>query len=170
MKFQTISAAKLNELIQNDAHIIDVRSPGEYKAAHVESAQSHPLDALEPQKVAQQSNGQAIYILCQSGKRAELAAKKFIEAGYSQAVVVTGGTQAAITEKVPIIKGRGSISIERQVRITAGAIVCIGTLLGIWVHSGFLALPAFIGAGLTFSGLTDTCGMAAVLAKCPWNQ
>ena len=31
-------------------------------------------------------------------------------------------------------------------------------------------IPAFIGAGLTFAGVTDTCGMGMLLAKMPWNQ
>ncbi|RLT15942.1 MAG: sulfurtransferase, partial [Planctomycetota bacterium] len=26
------------------------------------------------------------------------------------------------------------------------------------------------GVGLVFAGVTDTCGMAMVIAKMPWNQ
>jgi hypothetical protein len=43
-------------------------------------------------------------------------------------------------------------------------------VLAIAVHPNFAALPAFVGAGLMFAGITDTCGMAMVLAKMPWNQ
>ena len=28
---------------------------------------------------------------------------------------------------------------------------------------------AFIGAGLVFAGVTDTCGMGMLLARMPWN-
>jgi hypothetical protein len=38
------------------------------------------------------------------------------------------------------------------------------------VHPYFAGLSAFIGAGLMFSGITDTCGMAVVLGRMPWNQ
>ena len=31
-------------------------------------------------------------------------------------------------------------------------------------------LSAFVGAGLVFAGLTDTCGMGMLLARMPWNQ
>ena len=33
-----------------------------------------------------------------------------------------------------------------------------------------LCLAGFIGAGLVFAGITDTCGMGIVIAKMPWNQ
>lgn len=33
-----------------------------------------------------------------------------------------------------------------------------------------LFLAGFIGAGLIFAGITDTCGMAMIIAKMPWNQ
>ncbi len=45
-----------------------------------------------------------------------------------------------------------------------------GTALGVFVHPGFLALPAAVGAGLAFAGATGLCGMAAVLARLPYNK
>ncbi|MFA5057319.1 MAG: DUF2892 domain-containing protein [Opitutaceae bacterium] len=62
------------------------------------------------------------------------------------------------------------ISLERQVRITAGSLVVIGVLLGWFVHRGFYGLSAFIGAGLVFAGITDICGLCVLLAKLPWNK
>jgi rhodanese-related sulfurtransferase len=38
------------------------------------------------------------------------------------------------------------------------------------VHPYFAGLSAFVGAGLMFAGITDTCGMAMILARMPWNQ
>jgi len=34
----------------------------------------------------------------------------------------------------------------------------------------FIALSAFVGAGLVFAGVTGTCGMAACLLKLPYNR
>ncbi len=34
----------------------------------------------------------------------------------------------------------------------------------------FLSLSAVVGAGLVFAGVTDTCGMAKVLGRLPWNR
>lgn len=62
------------------------------------------------------------------------------------------------------------MSLERQVRIAAGSLVFIGVALGWFVHRGFFAVPAFVGAGLVFAGLTDFCGMGLLLAKMPWNR
>jgi len=46
----------------------------------------------------------------------------------------------------------------------------MGSVLGWLVHAGFFVVPAFIGAGLVFAGVTDTCGMGLLLARMPWNR
>ena len=62
------------------------------------------------------------------------------------------------------------MSLERQVRIAAGLLVVIGSALGAFVDQRWMGLSAFVGAGLIFAGVTDTCGMAMLLGKMPWNQ
>ena len=62
------------------------------------------------------------------------------------------------------------MSIERQVRITAGSLVLIGLILGFLVHPGYFAISAFIGTGLVFAGITNTCGLGLLLARMPWNK
>jgi hypothetical protein len=62
------------------------------------------------------------------------------------------------------------ISLERQVRIAAGAIVLTGALLARFVTPNFIWLSGFVGAGLVFAGITDFCGMGLLLAKLPWNK
>ena len=69
-----------------------------------------------------------------------------------------------------IRRGKKAISLERQVRIAAGSLVVLGAVLGGFVHIGFIGLSAFVGAGLVFAGMTDTCGMGMILARMPWNQ
>lgn len=58
----------------------------------------------------------------------------------------------------------------RQVQIAAGSLVLIGVLLGLFVASGFFVVPAFVGAGLMFAGLTGWCGVANLLRIMPWNR
>ena len=65
---------------------------------------------------------------------------------------------------------RKTIALERQVRIAAGSLVLLGVVLGAFVHPYLLGLAAFVGAGLVFAGVTDTCGMGMLLARMPWNQ
>ncbi|HET6424532.1 MAG TPA: DUF2892 domain-containing protein [Planctomycetaceae bacterium] len=62
------------------------------------------------------------------------------------------------------------MSLERQVRIAAGSLVLIGVVLAWMVHPYLIRLSAFVGAGLVFAGITDTCGMGMLLARMPWNQ
>jgi hypothetical protein len=60
--------------------------------------------------------------------------------------------------------------LERQVRLAAGLIVLVATLLSVLVNLKWVYLAMFVGAGLTFAGATNICGMAIVLAKMPWNR
>jgi hypothetical protein len=77
---------------------------------------------------------------------------------------------ACVQAGLPLVRGKKAISLERQVRITAGTLVLLGTVLGWLVHPAFIGLSAFVGGGLVFAGITDTCGMGMILAVMPWNQ
>jgi rhodanese-related sulfurtransferase len=94
----------------------------------------------------------------------------FHETGYSNVISVEGGTNAWSEAGLPVVRGKKAVSLERQVRIAAGFLVLLGIGLGVVVHPYLLGLSAFVGAGLMFSGITDTCGMALVLARMPWNH
>lgn len=171
MNPKTIPPSALPQLFVNQSTVIDVRTPGEFKAAHVKGAQLQPLDQLDAATFCQtHGTEEPVYVLCQSGKRASMAAEKLMSAGHQNVIVVEGGTAAAIEAGLDINYGKGAISIERQVRIAAGLLVFCGTLAGAYIHPGFLVVPGFVGAGLAFAGITDTCGMAMALGKCPWNQ
>lgn len=153
--------------------LLDVRTPAEFRAQHAEGALSVPLDDLDPQAVASEyglSASHPALLLCQSGKRADIAANKFRRAGIEHVLVVTGGTHDWTSHRLPIVEGQAVISLERQVRIAAGIFVFLGTLVGVLVSPYWLILPGFVGAGLIFAGLTDTCGMGMLLAKMPWNR
>jgi len=38
------------------------------------------------------------------------------------------------------------------------------------VNPAWIALSGFVGAGLVFAGITDTCGMGMLIAPMPWNN
>ena len=84
--------------------------------------------------------------------------------------VLDGGLNRWISAGKPVRRGRERISLERQVRIAAGALAAAGGLLALKAHPRFGLLSAFVGGGLVFAGVTDTCGMARMLAKLPYNQ
>jgi rhodanese-related sulfurtransferase len=133
-----------------------------------------PLDSLDATRLAS-VNGfakdQPLYIFCRSGNRAKQAADKLEKGGYQQCHVVEGGTIAWVEAGLPVTRGTGTvISLERQVRIAAGTLVVSGVLLAYFVNPAFIWLSGFIGAGLTFAGITDKCGMGMLIARMPWNQ
>lgn len=153
--------------------LIDVRMPTEFREVHASGATNRPLDSLDPRSIVQGRNGRSqepIYVICKSGNRSSKAAQKFLEAGFDNVVNVDGGTTAWVQAGLPVVRGKKAISLERQVRILAGFLTLVGALLGFFLHPYFLAVPAFIGAGLMFAGITDTCGMGMMLSKMPWNQ
>lgn len=175
MNSPSISPAKLSELCKegNRIELIDVRTPVEFREVHVESARNVPLDQLDPVALMQARNGSAnepLYVICKSGGRGQQACDKFLKAGFSNVVNVEGGTAACVEAGLPLVRGKKSISLERQVRIAAGSLVLLGTVLGWLVDPAFIGLSAFVGAGLIFAGITDTCGMGMILARIPWNQ
>jgi rhodanese-related sulfurtransferase len=183
--YQTFRAEDLQSLDPNEGIVLDVRTDMEHAEKRLTCAHIHmPLDKLEPAEImARYSSDRnfGIYILCRSGKRAALAAEKFVAAGYRNIHVIEGGItacencgqkvegHAANTNATPT-QAKSPISLERQVRIAAGVIAATGALLGLMVNPLFSIIPLFVGGGLVFAGVTDRCGMALVLTKAPWNK
>jgi rhodanese-related sulfurtransferase len=174
MAVATISPSQLADLCKSQrVDLIDVRTPAEFRELHVEPARNVPLSQLDPAAVVQARVGytdQPLYVICRSGGRGRQACEKFLAAGYTNVVNVEGGTLACADAGLPVVRGKQAISLERQVRIAAGSLVLVGVMLGWLVHPALYGLSAFVGAGLVFAGITDTCGMGLMLARMPWND
>ena len=98
-------------------------------------------------------------------------AAKLAEAASCEAYIVEGGIEAWKKAGLPVVRDRSQpIEIQRQVMIAAGSLVLLGVLLGQFVPPAFYAVPALVGAGLIFAGITGWCGMAKLLALMPWNR
>lgn len=174
MSVATITPRQLSDLTQSGTpvELIDVRTPVEFREVHVGFARNVPLDQLDAARLVsgRSDAGQPLYVICRSGSRAKQACEKILAAGYKNVINVEGGTQAWDQAGLPVVRGKKAISLERQVRIAAGSLVLIGTALGAFVSPYWIGLAAFVGAGLVFAGITDTCGMGMLLARMPWNQ
>ena len=171
----TITPRQLHDRLQQGERLqlLDVRTPAEHEEIHVPGVQLAPLDRLDAQRAGEKgcAKNQPVFLLCRSGSRAKQAAEKLEKSGYTQCCVVEGGTMAWAEAGLPVTRGTSKvISLERQVRIAAGAIVLTGVLLAQFVHPAFIWLSGFVGAGLMFAGITDWCGMGMLIAKMPWNQ
>lgn len=150
--------------------VIDVRTPVEWNSMHVEGAVNVPLDRI-PMEIDRVRLAPAPRMLmCNTGRRAKLAREQLDKAGVGGLIVVEASVQEFRSAGGAVAEGAAGMSLERQVRIAAGSLVLAGTALGAFVHPGFLAVPAFVGSGLVFAGLTDWCGMGLFLARMPWNR
>lgn len=175
MNSTTISPQELGELRNTGTEIdlLDVRTPVEYREVHVDFAWNVPLDQLDPETVMQARNGakdEPLYVVCRAGSRGAIACDRFRDAGFANVVNVEGGTLACEQAGLPLVRGKKTVSLERQVRIAAGSLVLLGAVSGWLIHPAFIGLSAFVGAGLIFAGITDTCGMGMMLARMPWNR
>ncbi len=169
MSVTTITPARLHELRQGGraVELIDVRTPVEFHEIHVPGPRLAPLDTLTPEALPA---SEPVYLICRSGGRAKQACERCAAAGLTNVVVVEGGTLAWEQAGLPVMRGKKAVSLERQVRIAAGGLVLLGVALALLVHPWLLLLSAFVGAGLVFAGVTDTCGMGLLLARMPWNR
>jgi hypothetical protein len=62
-------------------------------------------------------------------------------------------------------KEKITMSMERYIRIIAGAFVLISLALAHWVSLYWLWFTAFVGANLIQSGITKWCLMGVILRK-----
>jgi rhodanese-related sulfurtransferase len=172
MSIATIPPKRLHEITQTgqSVELIDVRTPAEFREVHLSFAHNVPLHQLSSEAFAEGRSRDPLYVICQSGGRGKQACEKLLAAGYSHVLNVEGGLGAWVDAGFPVVRGKKAISLERQVRIAAGMIVLASALLGYFAHPYWIALSAFVGAGLVFSGVTDTCGMGILLARMPWNR
>lgn len=127
-----------------------------------------PLDELES-RIGDLDRDQPVLLICQSGQRAELAAGCLAHYGI-EGSVLQGGTNAWKDAGLPLVtSSRSRWSLERQVRLAAGALVLAGVILALTVAPRWVYLAGLAGFGLTLAGLTDFCPMARLLGAMPWN-
>lgn len=163
-----MKSIQANEI--EDKHIlVDVRTPGEHRGEKIPNSLNLPLDELAGQ-VRSLENHSDIVLVCASGTRAKKAREILSKENIPACVLedgIRGWKDAGLPTKVSRTK---VISIERQVRIVAGSLAAAGGILALLVNPYWALLSTFVGCGLVFAGVTDTCGMALLLAKLPFNR
>lgn len=177
---ETVSPIELDALLglSPPVRIIDVRNPGDFQSRRIETATNIPLGELEGRigEIGSPGAGDAddagdageIVLVCRSGIRSQEAARILGSSGI-RARQLDGGLVAWTGLGLPVA-GRGHMPVDQQVQLTVGTMVLVGAALTALVSPWFLIIPAFFGAGLTFAGLTGTCGLGLVLSRMPWNR
>lgn len=159
-----------DRLKAGSAILIDIREPDEYAREHIPGAISLPVSALHAADLTLEADQHAIFH-CKSGRRTDTHCIRLAQHVEGDAFVLDGGLEAWRADGLPIEKdSKAPLEINRQVQITAGSLILLSTILGWSVHQGFYGIAAFVGAGLTFAGLSGWCGMATLLGIMPWNN
>ena len=152
------------------ARLIDVREDPEFAEGHIEGAELVPLGTLD--KASEGWDRSApLTLVCRSGRRAEGARQALAGKGFTSLKVLDGGVEAWTNSGKPLIAAENNPwSMERQVRVTAGALVLTFCGLGLLTSRKFFVGAGLVGAGLIYAGMSNTCMMASVLGRMPWND
>ncbi len=163
----TVSSETLRDSPATHGQLIDVRSAAEFAAGHIPGAMNVPMEQVE-MRMADIGAG-PIVLVCEAGTRAQIVAGWLEQR--QPVSVLSGGTAAWRKAGFSLVACAATRwTLERQVRLAAGLIVLAATLLSVLIHPQWVYLAMFVGAGLTFAGATNICGMAMVLARMPWNR
>jgi glyoxylase-like metal-dependent hydrolase (beta-lactamase superfamily II)/rhodanese-related sulfurtransferase len=172
LSLEMISPEDASKLANKDAQVkfLDVRSVLEFSQTHIKDSINVPIDMLAVRIGELNQANRAYIVLCRTGNRSPMAADMLMQSGIHAVKVMDGGITRWQKERLPVIKGEGGISLERQVRVMAGSIVLFGIILSWFAHPWFICISIFVCCGLIYAGLTDNCMMGMLLMKLPYNK
>ena len=165
----SISAQDLaDQLASQRISVIDVREPMEYVSGHIAGSINVPLNRLHQADLPQGP----LVLVCQSGNRSAQGLNRLLDRAHPHTVVdLAGGLPSWQQAGYPVRKLKNApLPLMRQVQIVAGSLILLGLILSNVVAPGWIAITWFVGAGLTFAGVSGFCGMARLLAVMPWNR
>ncbi len=171
MTLPMITPAEARRRLDSGAAIlVDIREPMEHTRESIPGARLHSLSSFDAAALRGQA-APALIFHCQSGKRTCDNAERLLACGAPEAYILQGGLSGwKAAGNATTIDRSKPIVLQRQVQIAAGALIVLGLLLAWLVSPLFIALSAFVGAGLIFAGVSGWCGMAKLLGVMPWNR
>lgn len=153
-----------------ECSLIDVREYPEYASGRIAGAKLIQLGEIE-RRAGDIDRNLPIYLICRTGRRSAEAQTRLVALGFIDVRNVSGGMMAWEKAGFSVERDRRAPwSLERQVRLVSGLIVLLGVLLSVFVAQPFVWVSAFVGLGLAFAAITDSCAMGLLLARMPWNR
>ena len=166
-----VSPSQVRELLAEDPlmRVLDVRTAGEFETAHIPGSYNVPLGTLAEHVAELAALDHPVVLVCKSGARAGQARGKLAAAGKRHLHVLDGGLDAWTSIGGDVVHGTTDRwAMDRQVRLVAGTLGLVG-ILGSLVVPKAKWLAGGVAAGLTFSAVSNTCAMANVLGRLPYN-
>ena len=95
-KIDSISTSELEAKLKEPIQLLDVRTPTEFRKGHIKNAKNIPLTEIGSYTPATK---ETLYVICHSGIRSKMAAKKLKKKGYD-VINVRGGMIAWTGETI----------------------------------------------------------------------
>ena len=100
-KIDSISTSELEAKLKEPIQLLDVRTPMEFRRGHIKNAKNVPLTEISSYTP---TTKETLYVICHSGVRSKMAAKKLKKKGYD-VINVRGGMSAWTGKVIQIYKG-----------------------------------------------------------------
>jgi rhodanese-related sulfurtransferase len=150
--------------------LVDIREADEFAREHIEGAINMPFSDLEKGRLKISSDRDVVFH-CRSGMRTQADCQALARHAGKAASVLGNGLEAWKRSCLPVATNRKApLEISRQVQLAAGALVLLGATFALTINPAFMALSAFVGAGLMFAGLSGWCGLGILMSRAPWNR
>ncbi len=160
-----------NWLNKGEAILIDVREEAEHQAKNIPNSKLIPLSQISKNNLPNFA-GKKLVLHCHSGKRSSMACQKLLNEDANLEIYnLEGGICAYENSAFAIEKSQNNfLPLDQQVQLIIGLTLFISSALTYFISEKFLIIPIFLGLGLSFAGITGFCGLALLVAKCPWNK
>ncbi len=104
--FMAISPQDAIRLMNQNALVLDLRSPDAFAAGHLAGARNLPLEQIgKAGETLKKYKEKPVVVYCETGATSGSAARKLAEQGFTKAVNLRGGLQAWRAENLPVTRG-----------------------------------------------------------------
>ena len=102
----TVDAHKFSEVVQTaGTHVIDVRTPAEFAAGHLQGATNIDVEAATfTDQIAALDKTDTYAVYCRSGNRSRTATQQMADAGFSTLYDLDGGLTAWTAAGLPVVQ------------------------------------------------------------------
>lgn len=152
----------------DQAVVIDVREPAEFRDGHLAGAVNMPSTQFSIEAY-QAFENRTICLICQTGRRAGRVAARLHEKGVDNVVLLEQQMESLSNAQFFVAPSDGW-SIDRQFRMTLGlllALFLLGHFLG---FRGAIVIPVILSVGLISTAIIDRCYLRVGIAMLPWNR